>query len=88
MMISRQNPAINRSKLTKSWSDVVFQELQGLKDLSIDFDKTEYEEKKLLQEHEKKKQSLENNSKRSVEDMKAQIRFWARAVASNVRQEC
>ncbi|KAI5659725.1 hypothetical protein M9H77_28518 [Catharanthus roseus] len=46
MMIRRQNPAISRSKLTKSWSDVVFQELQGLKDLSIDFDKTEYEEKK------------------------------------------
>ncbi|PIN03573.1 hypothetical protein CDL12_23905 [Handroanthus impetiginosus] len=26
--------------------------------------------------------------KRSTEDMKAQIKFWARAVASNVRQEC
>ncbi|KAK4387101.1 hypothetical protein Sango_2580700 [Sesamum angolense] len=26
--------------------------------------------------------------KRSNEDMKAQIKFWARAVASNVRQEC
>ncbi|XP_027064165.1 uncharacterized protein [Coffea arabica] len=26
--------------------------------------------------------------KKSAEDMKAQIRFWARAVASNVRQEC
>lgn len=25
---------------------------------------------------------------RSTEDMKAQIKFWARAVASNVRQEC
>lgn len=29
-----------------------------------------------------------NNNKKSVEDMKAQIKFWARAVASNVRQEC
>lgn len=27
-------------------------------------------------------------SKNSAEDMKAHIRFWARAVASNVRQEC
>ncbi|KAL7103665.1 hypothetical protein ACP275_08G193600 [Erythranthe tilingii] len=27
-------------------------------------------------------------AKRSNEDMKAQIKFWARAVASNVRQEC
>lgn len=26
--------------------------------------------------------------KRSTDDMKAQIKFWARAVASNVRQEC
>lgn len=26
--------------------------------------------------------------KGSTEDMKAQIKFWARAVASNVRQEC
>lgn len=26
--------------------------------------------------------------KRSKEDVKAQIKFWARAVASNVRQEC
>ncbi|GER53446.1 hypothetical protein STAS_30956 [Striga asiatica] len=26
--------------------------------------------------------------KRSTEDVKAQIKFWARAVASNVRQEC
>ena len=28
------------------------------------------------------------DTKRSAEDMKAQIKFWARAVASNVRQEC
>ncbi|XP_039025668.1 uncharacterized protein LOC120159067 [Hibiscus syriacus] len=27
-------------------------------------------------------------TKNSAEDMKAQIRFWARAVATNVRQEC
>ncbi|XVE80070.1 hypothetical protein DITRI_Ditri14bG0109800 [Diplodiscus trichospermus] len=27
-------------------------------------------------------------SKNSAEDMKAQLKFWARAVASNVRQEC
>ncbi|KAE8703277.1 Detected protein of unknown function [Hibiscus syriacus] len=27
-------------------------------------------------------------SKNSAEDMKAQIKFWARAVATNVRQEC
>lgn len=27
-------------------------------------------------------------AKKSAQDMKAQIKFWARAVASNVRQEC
>lgn len=33
-------------------------------------------------------QSGAADTKKSAEDMKAQIRFWARAVASNVRQEC
>lgn len=28
------------------------------------------------------------DSKKSTEDVKAQIKFWARAVASNVHQEC
>ncbi|CAI9088728.1 OLC1v1023149C2 [Oldenlandia corymbosa var. corymbosa] len=32
--------------------------------------------------------SSSSMDKRSAEDMKEQIKFWARAVASNVRQEC
>ncbi|CAI9773512.1 unnamed protein product [Fraxinus pennsylvanica] len=32
--------------------------------------------------------SSSSSSERSTEDMKKQIKFWARAVASNVRQEC
>ncbi|KAL3508713.1 hypothetical protein ACH5RR_028114 [Cinchona calisaya] len=95
-MIRRQQ-SLNRTKLYKSSSNLV-DELQGFKDLSIKYDYQKdlspglQEKKTHLSDHQAW-QPAENSSspigeKRSVDDMKAQIKFWARAVASNVRQEC
>lgn len=113
--IKRQQPVTGGNKLTRSSSDVVFQEMRGL---DIKFEKTEenltgegqnrnrdnkipntqgFVEEKYSNSTTKGRNQLQKqlsmdsrniNNKMSVEDMKAQIKFWARAVASNVRQEC
>lgn len=95
VMVRRQQP-FNHTTLSRSSSDPI-QELQGFEDLSIKFDDKDLgpslNEGKLRKSHASDLAWQPENSaspmgKRSAEDVKAQIRFWARAVASNVRQEC
>ncbi|KAL3652584.1 hypothetical protein CASFOL_002265 [Castilleja foliolosa] len=63
-------------KTQKSLNDLVlYQELQGFKELGLD------------SESGPAQTSDRPDGKISAEDIKAQIKFWARAVASNVRQE-
>nr|GMD90214.1 uncharacterized protein LOC109150352 isoform X1 [Ipomoea batatas] len=88
--------ASNQPKIRRSHSSVDTEELKGLKNLGL---KVKDEEKVsrrrgdttseawLAKSFGAPLQSGAAASKKSAEDMKAQIRFWARAVASNVRQE-
>ncbi|EOA31001.1 hypothetical protein CARUB_v10014144mg [Capsella rubella] len=84
--------------LRKTLSSIDTKEILMLKDLDIDSEKKQDEEEK----HRRiPRASSKNRSaavvgqpipvwvpKDSSRDMKAQIKFWARTVASNVRQEC
>lgn len=76
----RPRRAMSRLKPQKSLSDLQSQELKylGLQELKI---KEEADEGGDDQQGRKSSTTRED-------DMKAQIKFWARAVASNVRQEC
>lgn len=82
--------------LRKTLSSIDTKEIMPLKELDI----TE-PEKKVVRDDEKQKRVVKSRSavvvgqpipvwvpKDSRRDMKAQIKFWARTVASNVRQEC
>lgn len=70
----RPRRLMSQLKTQKSLSDLQSRELQGIKDLGL-------QEQKRTEDDEGK-----NTRKASKEeDMKAQIKFWARAVASNVR---
>ncbi|XP_019153796.1 PREDICTED: uncharacterized protein LOC109150352 isoform X2 [Ipomoea nil] len=89
--------ASNQPKIRKSHSSVDTEELKGLKNLGLKVKDDEKmsrrrgdtsSEKWLAKSFGAPLQSGAAASKKSAEDMKAQIRFWARAVASNVRQEC
>nr|VDD46348.1 unnamed protein product [Brassica oleracea] len=82
--------------LRKTLSSIDTKEIMPLKELDI----TE-PEKKVVRDDEKQKRVVKSRSavvvgqpipvwvpKDSRRDMKAQIKFWARTVDSNVRQEC
>ncbi|GER43066.1 hypothetical protein STAS_19897 [Striga asiatica] len=74
--IIRAQRVMNQLKTQKSMNDLeLYNELQGFKDLSLD------------PESSNGQTSASPNGKKSAEDIKAQIKFWARAVASNARQE-
>ncbi|KAG2246316.1 hypothetical protein Bca4012_090702 [Brassica carinata] len=95
---SQRNPS--RKTLRKTLSSVDTKELLMLKDLDID----ESERKQEKDDEEQRRvprAAVKSRSaavvgqpipvwvpKESRRDMKAQIKFWARTVASNVRQEC
>ncbi|XVF78645.1 hypothetical protein PTKIN_Ptkin14bG0151700 [Pterospermum kingtungense] len=86
----------NQKILQKCHSDLAFQELQGFKDLGFTFDKEDWKQDKVRRPYlygawhvQSRAPPIPNCvSKNSAEDMKAQLKFWARAVATNVRQEC
>lgn len=82
--------------LRKTLSSIDTKEIMTLKELDI----TE-PEKKVVRDDEEQRRVVKSRSavvvgqpipvwvpKDSRRDMKAQIKFWARTVASNVRQEC
>ncbi|CAA0808684.1 Unknown protein [Striga hermonthica] len=101
--IRPQRP-INQLKSHKSLIDLESKELQGFKELGFDFDEkrdiTQEDEGKSTgarRSYLSESWGAQSYSappvprwggKRAAEDVKAQIKFWARAVASNVRQEC
>ncbi|CAK9182969.1 unnamed protein product [Ilex paraguariensis] len=83
----------------KSPSDLEYQEVQGVRDLGFTFEKEEKSRIEAAGEEEFRRPYLSEKwqvqssapqvpnwvGKSSAEDMKEQIKFWARAVASNVR---
>ncbi|GLT55660.1 hypothetical protein SLA2020_287610 [Shorea laevis] len=90
---TRQRPVYQRT-LKKSQSNLEFHDEQGFKDLR--------NYKEVVKQDKARRADLSKAwivqsfaaqtpncaAKTSTEDMKAQIKFWARAVATNVRQEC
>lgn len=91
---------IDQTKMRKkSPSDLEYQEVQGFRDLGFTFEKEEKSGIEPAGEEEFRRPYLSETwqvqssapqvpnwvGKSSAEDMKAQIKFWARAVASNVR---
>ena len=89
----------NQRTLQKCHSDIASVELQGFKDPGFRFHKEGLQENKVEESKQNRARRawiaqsqappipnwVYNNS---AEDMKAQLKFWARAVATNVRQEC
>ncbi|CAL9220897.1 unnamed protein product [Arabidopsis halleri] len=93
---SQRSP--NHKTLRKTLSSIETKDILMLKDLDIESEKKQEEEEKQrsVQRATAKTRStavvgqpipvwVPNDSRK---DMKAQIKFWARTVASNVRQEC
>ncbi|XP_057796367.1 uncharacterized protein LOC131012434 [Salvia miltiorrhiza] len=85
----------SRLKPEAAEESLEIEELQGrFKDLGlIDVEKKDLivQERRRMEEYEERRAPPPVprwGGKRAPEDMKAQIKFWARAVASNVRQEC
>ncbi|KAG6397836.1 hypothetical protein SASPL_139285 [Salvia splendens] len=89
----RPRRAMNQLKSQKSLSDLQSLELQGFKDLGFDVGVTKLQSAITMipeshEEEEHGRNAPKWGSKGSKEDdMKAQIKFWARAVASNVNQD-
>ncbi|KAF8086153.1 hypothetical protein N665_0633s0005 [Sinapis alba] len=95
---SQRNPS--GKTLRKTLSSVDTKELLMLKDLDIDEsekkqEKDEEEQRRVTRTPVKSRSAAVVGQpipvwvpKESSRDMKAQIKFWARTVASNVRQEC
>lgn len=90
-----RRPYPNQKMLQKCRSDVA--QLQGFKDLGFTYDKDDLKQDKARRPNlseawgvvQSRAPPIPNHvSKNSAEDMKAQLKFWARAVATNVRQEC
>ncbi|CAE5967352.1 unnamed protein product [Arabidopsis arenosa] len=93
---SQRSP--HRKTLRKTLSSIETKDIQMLKDLDIELEKKQEEEEK---QRSVPRATAKTRStavvgqpipvwvpKDSRKDMKAQIKFWARTVASNVRQEC
>ncbi|CAH8260545.1 unnamed protein product [Arabidopsis lyrata] len=91
---SQRSP--NRKTLRKTLSSIETKDIQMLKDLDIELEKKQEEEQRSVPRATAKTRSTAVVGqpipvwvpKDSRKDMKAQIKFWARTVASNVRQEC
>ncbi|GLU18117.1 hypothetical protein SLE2022_344340 [Rubroshorea leprosula] len=89
--------SLNQRTLEKSQSNIDFHDLEGFKDLGIrevikkdQARSPDLSKAWIVQSYAGAAHPLNTNrtAKTSTEDMKAQIKFWARAVATNVRQEC
>ncbi|KAJ0238549.1 Serine/arginine repetitive matrix protein [Hirschfeldia incana] len=99
-MVFKSQRIPSRKTLRKTLSSVDTKELLMLKDLDIDEserkqEKYEEEQSRIARAAVKSRSAAVVGQpipvwvpKESRKDMKAQIKFWARTVASNVRQEC
>lgn len=85
-----QRSLTNKPKARKNLTEFEYRELRGFNDLGFDLDHHERspEDRNIIPPAPPVPKWGRGNGKKSSEDMKAQIKFWARAVASNVRQEC
>lgn len=89
-----RRPSPRPKTLKKSLSSIDYKDLQGFKHLGfkdvIKQDKVRKPDlsKAWIKQTYVAPQTSNCVAKNSTEDMKAQIKFWARAVATNVRQEC
>lgn len=89
------SPSLTPQRSMRLKSNLEVEELQGFKDLGFtDLDKSPgpglQERRRSVEEYDDRRAPPVPRwgRKRAPEDMKAQLKFWARAVASNVRQEC
>lgn len=98
-MVVKSQRSPNRKTLRKTLSSIETKEILMLKELDIESEKKQ--EKEDEEERRVPRAAVKSRSaavvgqpipvwvpKDSTRDMKAQIKFWARTVASNVRQEC
>ena len=89
----RPRRAMNQLKSQKSLSDLQSLELQGFKDLGFDVGVAKLQSAiTMIPESHEEEEHGRNAPKWGAkgskdDDMKAQIKFWARAVASNVNQD-
>ncbi|CAA0382488.1 hypothetical protein ISN44_As03g015490 [Arabidopsis suecica] len=99
-LVVKSQKSPNRKTLRKTLSSIETKDIQMLKDLHIETEKKQEED----EEKQRKVPCTTTGKNRSTavvgqpipvwvpkdsrKDMKAQIKFWARTVASNVRQEC
>ncbi|KAL1563730.1 hypothetical protein AAHA92_06160 [Salvia divinorum] len=82
---------IASNKASPSLNRLEIEELQGFKDLGlIDKELSRINMVPRTEEYQERRAPPlpRSGGKRAPDDIKAQIKFWARAVASNVRQEC
>ncbi|GKV16475.1 hypothetical protein SLEP1_g27115 [Rubroshorea leprosula] len=86
--------SVNQRTLKKSLSNLEFHDQKGFKDLGY-YKEMAKQDKARRADLSKAwivqsfaAQTSNCAAKTSTEDMKAQIKFWARAVATNIRQEC
>ncbi|XP_010465453.1 PREDICTED: uncharacterized protein LOC104745797 [Camelina sativa] len=90
-LVVKSQKTPNPKTLRKTLSSIDTKEILMLKDLDIDPEKKQDEQK---QKRDQRAAAVVGQPipvwvpKDSSRDMKAQIKFWARTVASNVRQEC
>ncbi|ESQ48466.1 hypothetical protein EUTSA_v10021100mg [Eutrema salsugineum] len=100
-MVAKSQRIPNRKTLRKTLSSIDTKEILVMKELDIDSEKKQ--EKEDEEQRRVPRAAVKSRSaavvgpsnpipvwvrKDSRRDMKAQIKFWARTVASNVRQEC
>uniref|UniRef100_A0A1J3JHE8 Uncharacterized protein n=1 Tax=Noccaea caerulescens TaxID=107243 RepID=A0A1J3JHE8_NOCCA len=99
-LVVKSQRSSSRKTLRKSLSSIETKEIQMLKELVTESEK---KQEKAEEEHGRAPPAAVKNRSAAVvvgqpvpvwvpkdsrKDMKAQIKFWARTVASNVRQEC
>ncbi|KAL1537917.1 hypothetical protein AAHA92_26717 [Salvia divinorum] len=86
----RPRRTMNQLKSQKSLSDLQSLELQGFKDLGFDVGATKLQSAITMIPESHEEEDHGRNAPKwggKEDDMKAQIKFWARAVASNVNQD-
>ncbi|EFJ20256.1 hypothetical protein SELMODRAFT_443974 [Selaginella moellendorffii] len=110
----RRRRSSQRSKTTRSWSELEFDEVRGLRDLGFKPREGDLMPRRVVSLATSTARSsprreriypshawsirrpdspllnlrMPDPNRQGVEDMKAHLKFWARAVASTVRQEC
>ncbi|XP_074367533.1 uncharacterized protein LOC141707977 isoform X2 [Apium graveolens] len=84
-MDSRDQHLSDGAKIRRSSSDIQTKQVKSFKTLSsVQGNCRDKSKEKMTENHFPTIPNLCDNEKRSSQDMKAEIKFWARAVASNV----